>query len=904
MCLGYFNFKVEKDPVKLWSAETSLARQNKKYFDDNFNPFYRITQLIIEPKNGIEPFYDESAKQNITALQKKILMETFELYNKINQIVAVCDTCEEEEIVKLEDICFQPLWPENQNCATQALFQYWQNDVHKIREAIENDQAPNHLDYCMKNPYAADCLSSFGGPIQPYMVAGSYHGEEYLKANALVITYVIKNYKKSNAEPIKKAMAWESEVLQLLQNYSSNLIDISYTTERSIEDELERESKADIKIIAISYLIMFAYLTVTLGKYSSLNFRVILLEMKICLALAGVTLVLLSVFSSGGFFTYLGVPATLITLEVIPFLLLAVGVDNIYVMVQTYQNDQRLEFESVEDQIARIVGKVGPSMLLTGTTQSAAFLISAMTPMPGVRAFSLYASLAIILNFIMQITCFVVLLTLDAKREQAKRIDILCCFKLKVNESEINNGQKSFLHRYFKDIYTPFLFNDYVRASVIIIFVGFFFACISMCDKIKIGLDQKLAMPSDSYQIKYFEALQKHLKVGPPVYFVLKDGYNYSDTNLLRLLCGSSSCDVNSMQSIISAASVFPNETYIAQSTVNWIDDYMEWLSADPEASTSETCCYIHKNTNKFCDIKKYNANPKNHDPIDDCIPCPVNRTSYKFPTNESLLTYLNYFLHQNPSESCVKAGHAMYGNAVKVKLDDNQHKVKEIKASHFMAYHTVLSTSDDFINAMISANQISDLINKILNNHSISTNDTNHKYEVIPYSIFYVFYEQYVKIWQDATAQLLLTLVAIFICTFILLSFDLFTSLIVTGVIAIIIIDMVGIMYLWNIELNAISLVNLVIAIGISVEFSSHIARAFATSDAKNKKQRASEALYTMGPPVFSGVLQSIVGISVLAFAHSQLFQVFYFRMYFSILVLGLTHGLIFLPVLLSYIG
>jgi hypothetical protein len=36
MCLGYFNFTVEKDPVKLWSAETSMARRNKKYFDDNF----------------------------------------------------------------------------------------------------------------------------------------------------------------------------------------------------------------------------------------------------------------------------------------------------------------------------------------------------------------------------------------------------------------------------------------------------------------------------------------------------------------------------------------------------------------------------------------------------------------------------------------------------------------------------------------------------------------------------------------------------------------------------------------------------------------------------------------------------------------------------------------------------
>ena len=113
----------------------------------------------------------------------------------------------------------------------------------------------------------------------------------------------------------------------------------------------------------------------------------------------------------------------------VPFLLLAVGVDNIYVMVQTYQNDERAACESVPEQIARVVGKVGPSMLLTGTTQAASFLISAMTPMPGVRAFSLYASLAIGLNFLLQSTCFVALLSLDARRERAKRLDMLCCVR-------------------------------------------------------------------------------------------------------------------------------------------------------------------------------------------------------------------------------------------------------------------------------------------------------------------------------------------------------------------------------------------------------------------------------------------------------------------------------------------
>lgn len=55
------------------------------------------------------------------------------------------------------------------------------------------------------------------------------------------------------------------------------------------------------------------------------------------LGLSGVLIVLASVASSLGFFSYLKVPATLIIIEVIPFLVLAVGVDNIFIIVQSYQ---------------------------------------------------------------------------------------------------------------------------------------------------------------------------------------------------------------------------------------------------------------------------------------------------------------------------------------------------------------------------------------------------------------------------------------------------------------------------------------------------------------------------------------------------------------------------------------
>lgn len=60
-------------------------------------------------------------------------------------------------------------------------------------------------------------------------------------------------------------------------------------------------------------------------------------DSKISLGIAGILIVLSSVSSSLGIFSYAGIPLTLIVIEVIPFLVLAVGVDNIFIIVQTYQ---------------------------------------------------------------------------------------------------------------------------------------------------------------------------------------------------------------------------------------------------------------------------------------------------------------------------------------------------------------------------------------------------------------------------------------------------------------------------------------------------------------------------------------------------------------------------------------
>ena len=112
--------------------------------------------------------------------------------------------------------------------------------------------------------------------------------------------------------------------------------------------------------------------------------------------------------------------------------------------------------------------------------------------------------------------------------------------------------------------------------------------------------------------------------------------------------------------------------------------------------------------------------------------------------------------------------------------------------------------------------------------------------------------------------------------------------------------IGVVGYMTHWGVNLDSISMINLIMCIGFSVDFSAHISYAYISCGESTPAARVRTSLYSLGMPIYQGSVSTILGIVALAFAPSYVFITF-FKTVFLVMLFGATHGVLLLPVLLS---
>uniref|UniRef100_W5ML63 Patched domain-containing protein 3 n=1 Tax=Lepisosteus oculatus TaxID=7918 RepID=W5ML63_LEPOC len=177
-----------------------------------------------------------------------------------------------------------------------------------------------------------------------------------------------------------------------------------------------------------------------------------------------------------------------------------------------------------------------------------------------------------------------------------------------------------------------------------------------------------------------------------------------------------------------------------------------------------------------------------------------------------------------------------------------------------------------------------------------------NCKVPLLVYHPAFIYYDQYAVI-VSTTIQNIVVATAVMLVISLLLIPNPLCSLWVTFAIGSVIVGVAGFMALWQVNLDSISMINLVICIGFSVDFSAHISYAFVSNKNDNVNAKAIDSLFDLGYPIVQGAASTVLGVVALAAAESYIFRTF-FKIMFLVILFGAAHGIVFLPVFLTFFG
>ncbi|XP_059957560.1 protein patched homolog 1 isoform X3 [Mesoplodon densirostris] len=195
-----------------------------------------------------------------------------------------------------------------------------------------------------------------------------------------------------------------------------------------------------------------------------------------------------------------------------------------------------------------------------------------------------------------------------------------------------------------------------------------------------------------------------------------------------------------------------------------------------------------------------------------------------------------------------------------------------------------------------------SDFVEAIEKVRTICNNYTSLGLSSYPNGYPFLFWEQYIGLRH----WLLLSISVVLACTFLVCAVFLlnpWTAGIIVTVLALMTVELFGMMGLIGIKLSAVPVVILIASVGIGVEFTVHVALAFLTAIG-DKNRRAVLALEHMFAPVLDGAVSTLLGVLMLAGSEFDFIVRYFFAVLAILTILGVLNGLVLLPVLLSFFG
>ncbi|GFO10919.1 patched domain-containing protein 3 [Plakobranchus ocellatus] len=609
------------------------------------------------------------------------------------------------------------------------------------------------------------------------------------------------------------AAAWEKHTINMALKGHPDIANTYVYGTRSFLDEGYGAIDDDINLLTTGFSIVFVFVMLALGKFN-------LLEQKIYVSIAGMLCVGLAILVAYGLATAMDVIYSPIH-SIMPFLILGIGVDDMFVVVETWKNLRPEEAKvDLPLKLALTLSRSGVSITVTSITDIVAFGIGASTVIPALSAFCIYASLGVFAMYVLVSTLFSAVLAIDERRVRSRRDACLPCLRhsSSYQPNKCSTGS-SLLQAFFGRFYGPFITKTPVKVIITFIAVGMASVGLWRFILMEHDFDMVNYIPSSSYAHWFVRAKRQYFE---------REGIS---TNIY---CG----EMNYFEQRHRFDALYHDLTQ----------------SPDVQPGTIRAWFVAFNHTAFTTEAEYY----------------------------QGLLQFLNS-----------QVG-AVYKPYIKLKgVDTGQ---TTIVASYITMNHIRMSNSAGRVESMDNLRHIIDSSDfPKFNGPGLP------QYKCMAYCTEYMSYETNKVLQPELYRNLGLAAAAVFVVTFVLIA-NLWTSTLVFICVFFTVVDVGGVLQLWGTTIDTASSILLTLCVGLAVDFSAHIGHTFMTIPG-SRKARAVATLADIGPAVFNGGFSTFLAFVLLSNSKSYGFQLF-FRVFFSVVVFGMFHGLVFLPVILSTIG
>ncbi|XP_064261865.1 protein patched homolog 1 isoform X2 [Passer domesticus] len=793
------------------------------------------------------------------------------------------------------------------------------------------------------------------------------------------------NWNEDKAAAILEA--WQRMYVEVVhqsvaQNSTQKVLSFTTTT---LDDILKSFSDVSAIRVASGYLLMLAYACLTMLRWDCA-------KSQGAVGLAGVLLVALSVAAGLGLCSLIGISFNAATTQVLPFLALGVGVDDVFLLAHAFSETGQNKRIPFEDRTGECLKRTGASVALTSISNVTAFFMAALIPIPALRAFSLQAAVVVVFNFAMVLLIFPAILSMDLYRREDRRLDIFCCFtspcvtrviqvepqayvendntcysppppysshsfahetqitmqstvqlrteydphtqvyyttaeprseisvqpvtvtqdNLSCQSPESTSSTRDLLSQFSDSSihcleqpctkwtlssfaekhYAPFLLKPKAKIVVIFLFLGLLGLSLYGTTRVRDGLDLTDIVPRETREYDFIAAQFKYFSFYNMYIVTQKADY----PNVQHLL-------YELHRSFSNVAYVLLEED--RQLPKMWLHYFRDWLQGLQDAFDSDW------ETGKIT----YNSYKNGSDDAVLAYKLLVQTGNQAKPIDISQLTkqrlvdadgiinpnafyiYLTAWVSNDPvayaaSQANIRPHRPEWVHDKADYMPETRLRIpaaEPIEYAQFPFYLNGLRETSDFVEAI-------EKVRAICNNYS-SLGISSY-----PNGYPFLFWEQYIGLRH----WLLLSISVVLACTFLVCALFLlnpWTAGIIVVVLALMTVELFGMMGLIGIKLSAVPVVILIASVGIGVEFTVHVALAFLTAIG-DRNHRAVLALEHMFAPVLDGAVSTLLGVLMLAGSEFDFIVRYFFAVLAILTILGVLNGLVLLPVLLSFFG